>query len=169
MINLPIETERLIVRHFRDSDLEAFLSFMLNEESTKYLMFTDEQKTKSGAQELFNFVRNSYHTENPIYSFAIADKKSDLYLGSCGFAPYDQGIVEIYYSINTDAEGKGFATEAIQAMVVPLAQKLEVRAYCHPENSSAHNVALKSGFVAQGLATHKNFGNQGYLFIYQSN
>ncbi|VEP13063.1 GNAT family N-acetyltransferase [Hyella patelloides LEGE 07179] len=167
MINLPLETDRLIIRHFIDSDLEFFLSFMLNEESTKYLMFSAEQKTQSGAQYLFNFVCNSYNTENPIYSFAIADKKSNRYLGSCGFAPYDKGIYEIYYSINSSEEGNGLATEAIKAIVVPLAQKVEVRAYCHPQNNSAHNVALKSGFVFKNLATHKNFGNEGYLFIYQ--
>ena len=166
-IDLPIETKRLVIRRFIDSDLELFLAFMLDERSTKYLMFDEEQKTKSGATNLFNIVRNSYDTKQPVYSFAIAEKQSDRYVGSCGFSPYDRDIWEIYYSINGDRENRGFATEAIQAMVLHLSQQGEIRAYCHPQNKAAHKVALKSGFIELGLAKHQHFDREGYLFIYQ--
>lgn len=167
MFLFPLKTKRFVIRKFEPKDLGDFLDFMLDEESTKYLAFNDEQKTEEGAKTLFDFVCSSYKSENPVHAYAIAKKGSDRYVGSCGFAPYDDGIFECYYSINKSECGKGVATEVTKAMVEVLSKTSEVRAYCHPENYSAHAVAKKAGFIPKGLSLHKNFGIEGELFIYQ--
>ena len=169
MIQLPILTERLIIRRFEEEDLEPFLDFMLDAESTKYLMFEDTQKTKTGAKELFDFVCASYYSAEPVHSYVIAEKNTSQYLGSCGFADYDDGIVEVYYSINEPFRGKTIATEATKALATRLSPVSEVRAYCHPENKAAHAVAINSGFLSKGMAMHKNFGIEGLLFVFQCN
>lgn len=164
---LPIETERLKIRQFKPKDLEHFLDFMLDEASTQYLAFDAEQKTRAGAIDLFNLVCNSYDSDNPIDSYAIATKDSDRYIGSCGFADYDTGIYECYYCVNSTARGQGIATEAVSCLVKYLSKIAEVRAYCHPDNFAAHAVAQKSGFSPQGKSWHKNFEMEGELFTYQ--
>lgn len=167
MIHLPIQTERLTIRKLTLSDLEAFLSFMLDNESTKFLAFTREQKTEAGARELFNFVIESYSSSRPIHSYAIENQKNHQYIGSCGFADYSQGIFEIYYSINHESRSQGFATESTKALINYLANTSdinEIRAYCHPDNLLAHSVAKKSGMLPKGLALHENFGMKGELF-----
>ncbi len=166
-MKIPFETARFVIRRFNDSDLLRFLSFMLNEESTKYLMFEDEQKTDVGARSLFDYVCGAYDSEEPVHSYAIAEKATDLYVGSCGYAPYDDGIVECYYSVNDDSAGKGIATEVTSVLAEVLSSEAEVRAYCHPENHAAHAVAKKSGFKSRGIHKHKNFGNYGELFVYK--
>ena len=169
MIQLPIFTERLIIRRFEEEDLEPFLNFMLDSESTKYLMFEDIQKTKAGAKELFDFVQASYDSPEPLHSYVIAYKNTGQYLGSCGFADYDDCIVEVYYSISRPFRGKAIAAEATIALATRLSSASEVRAYCHPENKAAHAVAINSGFLSKGMAMHKNFGIEGLLFIFQCN
>ncbi|MEM8536187.1 MAG: GNAT family N-acetyltransferase [Chloroflexota bacterium] len=166
MFSVPLETERFVIRRFKPKDLEDFLAFMLDDESTKYLAFEDEQKTAAGARALFDFVCSSYESDNPIHSYVIAEKGSDRYLGSCGFAPYDEGIYECYYSVNTAARGQGVATEATKAMVQLLAEDSEVRAYCHPENHTSRAVATKVGFVHKGAHVHQHSGLKGDLFVY---
>ena len=106
MFSVPLETERFIIRKFVPKDFSVFLEFMLDDESTKYLAFEDEQKTEDGAKELFDFVCSSYESENPVHAYAIAEKGSGCYVGSCGFASYDEGIYECYYGVNKTERGK---------------------------------------------------------------
>lgn len=166
MFSPPLKTERFIIREFKAQDLSDFLEFMLDEDSTKYLAFTEEQKTKEGAEELFDLVCNSYQSESPIHSYAIAEKNSGRYVGSCGFAAYDRGIYECYYSVNRAKRGGGIATEVTRALAEALSDTFEIRAYCHPENYAAHKVAKNAGFGSKGLSLHKNFNLEGELFIY---
>ena len=168
-MKISIETTRFVIRRFEESDIQSFLSFMLNEESTKYLMFEAEQKTETGARSLFDYVRGAYDSNEPIHSYAIAEKENNRYVGSCGYSPYDDGIVECYYSVNNDEVGKGIATEVTSALAKLLSSEVEVRAYCHPENYAAHAVAKKSGFEPKGIQNHINFGNSGELFVYERN
>ncbi len=167
MFTVPLKTEGFVIRKFELKDFSAFLEFMLDDESTKYLAFDDEQKTKDGAKALFDFVCSSYESEDPVHSYAIVDKDSGRYIGSCGFALYDEGICECYYSVNKTERGKSVATEVTKAIAQVLAKTLEVRAYCHQENYAAHAVAKKAGFIHKGLSLHKNVGIDVELFIYK--
>ncbi|MCO6510900.1 MAG: GNAT family N-acetyltransferase [Aridibacter famidurans] len=166
-MNTPIHTKRLTIRRFEPSDLEPFLEFMTDEGSTRYLQFEEEHKSIAGATGLFEAVLAAYDSDEPVHSYAIADRESGEYLGSCGYAPYSEGICEVYYAVNRKHSGKGIATEATRAIAELLAEDFEVRAYCAPENKAAHRVALAAGFEDQGLATHEAFGNEGRLFVFK--
>ena len=167
MFSVPLETERFIIRRFESKDVEGFLAFMLDDDSTKYLAFEEEQKTAEVAKALFDFVSSSYGSDTPIHSYVIAEKGTDRYLGSCGFAPYDEGIYECYYSVNTSSRGQGVTTEATKAMVQLLAEDAEARAYCHLENHASRAVATKIGFVHKGSQVHQHSGLKGEMFVYQ--
>jgi RimJ/RimL family protein N-acetyltransferase len=167
VIDIPFETERLRIRRFESKDLDAFLEFMLDEDSTKYLMFEDAQKTEQGARELFQLVSNSYESPDIVHSYAIADKTTDEYLGSCGYSPYAEGIVEIYYSVNRGHWRKGIASEAVRDLAKRLSNYGEVRAYCDPKNQAAHAVAKNAGLESEGIQQHEHFGLDGELFVFK--
>lgn len=172
MIEIPINTERLIIRPFESKDLEPFLSFMLDDESTRFLTFDAEQKTKPGATALFEYVLQAYASPEPVHSYAIVERETGEYVGSCGYAPYEEGIVECYYCVNSEHRGKGIATEAAKALIQALVSSTEfreIRAYCHPENSAAHDVALRLGMTAKGQAKHKDLDTPGKLFVQIAN
>ena len=163
---LPLESDRLLIRRFNNQDLQPYLAFMLNPESTRYLQFDPEQKTEPGARALFEYVRHCYDFGTPIHAYAIAEQGSNRYLGSCGYAPYSDGIYECYYSVNPGETGRGVATEALGLMTDALARKVEVRAYCHPDNPAAHAVATKAGFEARGVIDHQGFAREAALFVF---
>ena len=76
---INIETQRLIIRPFEKKDLNSFIAFMLDEESTRFLMFSDDQKTRSGATQLFEMIITSYKTSSPVHSYVIALKDDRSY------------------------------------------------------------------------------------------
>lgn len=172
MIEIPITTERLIIRPFESKDLEPFLRFMLDGESTRFLTFEDEQKSEQGATALFEYVLQAYASPEPVHSYAIVERESDEYVGSCGYAPYEEGVVECYYCVNAEHRGKGIATEAAKALIQALSNTTEfreIRAYCHADNTAAHDVALRLGMTAKGLAKHKDSSSESQLFVRESN
>ena len=172
MIEIPISTERLIIRPFETKDLDPFLRFMMDDESTRFLTFEDEQKTKQGATALFEYVLQAYASPEPVHSYAIVERETDEYVGSCGYAPYEEGIVECYYCVNAEHRGKGIAIEATKSLIQELSNAAgvkEVRAYCHTENSAAHIVALRLGMTAKGQAKHKDLDSPGKLFVQIAN
>ncbi|MGB3536258.1 MAG: GNAT family N-acetyltransferase [Microcoleaceae cyanobacterium] len=167
MIVLPILTKRLIIRPFIPEDLPTYLEFMLDAESTKYLAFEPDQKTKQGATELFNFVLSSYHTDSVIHAYAIALKDSNQYIGSCGFSPYENTIFECYYSINSQYQHQGYGFEAMKALLTAIQSSdeiTEIRAYSHPDNLASMKLAEKLGMEYQGEAIHIHSGLKGLLY-----
>jgi [ribosomal protein S5]-alanine N-acetyltransferase len=164
MIKLPLETPRLRIRHLEDRDLQAYLRFMLDEESTKYLAFEPADKTHDGALALFQFIIQSYSSEEPVHAFAIEDLRSGEYVGSCGFAPYEEGVLECYYCVDSNQRGRGIAVEATNALLAALAPIAEVRAFCHTDNLAAHAVAQRCGMKPLGAGTNKNTGLKGLVF-----
>ncbi|MCG8587003.1 MAG: GNAT family N-acetyltransferase [Pirellulales bacterium] len=167
MIQIPITTNRLTIRQFEPADVDDYLRFMLDDESTKYLAFDDDQRTETGARALFEYVMHSYDTAETVHAYAIGESSTGAYVGSCGFSPYDDGVVECYYCINPEHRGQGYAVEATNALLDVLTSHVEVRAHCHSDNTAAHAVAKRSGMTHLGLGQHKHSGLEGQVFVLQ--
>lgn len=164
-IELPVFTPQLRIRRFEERDRAGLLAFMLDPACTRYLMFPDEAKTREGASGLMDAVMASYDSDQPIHSYAIALPEDDQYVGSCGLAPYPEGGCEVYYALNPQYRGCGYATEAMAAFLARLPADMMVRAFCHPENRAAHAVARRLGMACMGEQTHAGFGTPGILFV----
>ncbi|QQS41349.1 MAG: GNAT family N-acetyltransferase [Acidobacteriota bacterium] len=166
-MNMPISTERLEIRQLRPGDLPKFIECMTDPGSTRYLQFEEEQKTKKGAAGLSEAVLASFRSDGPVHSYAIVEEESGEFVGSCGYAPYSGGIVEVCCTVNRERTGRGFATEAARALAEILGEEFEVRAYWDPGNVAAHRVALRAGFEDKGIPAHEVFGNEGRLFVFK--
>jgi ribosomal-protein-alanine N-acetyltransferase len=134
---------------------------MLDVESTRFLAFDDEQKTETGARALFEYVLDNYDSPDVVHAYVIANISTNAYLSSCGFAPYEDGIVECYYVIKPEYQRQGFAVEATQALIAALLPSVEVRAYCHSDNIAAHIVARNSNMTPLGLGRNNSSGLEG--------
>ena len=62
---------------------------------------------------------NSTRVDLWTLGFAILDRGTDAVVGTCGFKgpPGADGVVEIAYGVTPDQQGKGYATEAAEALV----------------------------------------------------
>ncbi len=91
---------------------------MTNPDSTRFMLFADEQKTMDGAEAMLLDMTDLYDTAEPVFSMTITLAGQDKYLGSCGLSPTDEeGVVEILFTLVPAAQGHGYATEAVEALI----------------------------------------------------
>src|SRR5262245_60028542 len=83
--------------------------------------------------------------------FSLVHRDSDTVVGSAGFKgpPDADGVVEISYGVTPDHQGKGYATEAAQALTAyafSSGQVRVVRAHTRPEPNASTRVLTRCGF-----------------------
>lgn len=85
------------------------------------------------------------------HGFSLVHRGSDAVVGTAGFKgpPAADGVVEIAYGISPDYQGKGYATEAAQALTAYAFRSNRVRvvrAHTLPEANASTRVLTKCGF-----------------------
>src|SRR5438445_6005762 len=85
------------------------------------------------------------------HGFSLVHRDGDIVVGKSGFKgpPAADGTVEIAYGVVTDYQGKGYATEAAQALVAfafSSGRVRVVRAHTLPEPNASTRVLTKCGF-----------------------
>ncbi len=86
-----------------------------------------------------------------IIGFFLVDRESGSTVGQCGFKgpPTPDGMVEIAYAIDPAHQGKGYATEAAEALVTYAFESdlvRVVRAHTLPTPNASTRVLTKCGF-----------------------
>ena len=88
------------------------------------------------------------------HGFSILLRDSDTAVGSAGFkGPPADGVVEIAYGLNPEYQGKGYATEAAEALTAyafDSGKVRVVRAHTLPESNASGRVLTKCGFQRIG-------------------
>lgn len=93
---------------------------------------------------------------NPwIVGFRMVCRDNDAVVGQCGFKgpPSADGVVEIAYFVQPESGGRGFATEAAEALVSYASGRngvRTVRAHTLPEMNASTRVLSKCGFGRVG-------------------
>lgn len=85
-----------------------------------------------------------------VHGFRLVHRDSGAVVGPCSFkGPPAAGVVEIAYGVSPDQQGKGYATEAAQALVAYAFSFGEVRvlrAHTLPDATASTRVLAKCGF-----------------------
>jgi RimJ/RimL family protein N-acetyltransferase len=94
-------------------------------------------------------------TDPWIHGFSLVHRDSGTVIGSAGFKgpPDCEGNVEIAYGVAPEHQGKGFATEAAQALVAYAFSRewvRSVRAHTLPQANASTRVLTKCGFRRVG-------------------
>lgn len=166
---MRIETNRLLIRPFIHSDLEDCFKLMQDKELFKYMdmdvMPLEEYK------ELFKWLIDLYETDfdgDFKYNFGIFLKESNEYIGWGCFGVIDcfYPEKEIGYLIGREHWGKGYATEAMGALLnyyFNIIGHERLIALAKPENIASNRVIHKLGFKLEryisGLPQEFDFYN----------
>ena len=98
------------------------------------------------------------------YAIWIIERKDGAKVGDLCFKGLnDDGSVEIGYGISEEYQGRGYATEAVDAMVSWALRQPEVgrvEAETEPDNKASQRVLEKCGFIPAGTT-----GKEGPRFV----
>ena len=119
MQNLKIETARLVLRPFTESDA-AMASYNSKQPSAAHLMPEMVKDTEEAALGWIRYVNKElWSIDKPCVLFAIT-RKDDVRCIGCIFINRKEewgNIVEIGYYISSEYQNSGHATEAGKAMI----------------------------------------------------
>ncbi len=172
-IEVPvIETQRLTMRGHRLEDFVDCAAMWADPLVTRHIGGKPFSKEETWARLL----RYAGHWSWLGFGYwAIEEKDTGSFVGELGFADYKrdiepslEGAPELGWALASGVHGKGYATEAVRAIVAwGEAHFGLVRTVCivHPENLASIRVAEKCGYREFQRATYK--GRSTILFARQ--
>ncbi|MBR4500827.1 MAG: GNAT family N-acetyltransferase [Clostridia bacterium] len=140
-----LRTERLTLRKYRPDDAEPLYSCLGSDPVMSRYSGWNPYSTPETARETVQRFIDSYRDERS-YSWAI-DSGGAL-AGVIGAYDYDDGRIEVGFSIVRSRWGQGYATEALKAVLRYLTENEGigcVTAWCAAENIGSRRVLEKSG------------------------
>lgn len=155
-----LETERLLLREFEESDWEAVHEYGSDAEVVKYLAWgpNTEQETKDFVARQ---IASQHEEPRKRYGLAVVLKAEEHLIGSIELtvvSPEDRGGW-IGYCLTRRFWGKGYATEAARAIIAFGFKELglhRIFATCDVENVASARVLEKIGMRREGqLREHK--------------
>ena len=149
-----VETERLILRDHRLADFDAYVAMWRDPAVTRFI----GGRARSRDETWIRFLRHAGMWHHLGFGFwAIEEKASGRLVGEGGFhelmrdmRPSLEGTLETGWSLLPEAHGKGYATEAVSAMLGWAAAAkpgLPITCFIDPGNAASIRVAARLGFV----------------------
>ena len=150
-------TARLLIRPLELGDAAALFAYRSDPEVVRYQMWRPKD-----LREVRVFIRDQRGLAAGIpgvwFQFAIVELASGALIGDSGLhVPLEHpDSIEIGLTLRSEAQGMGFATEALTALVDFCFRTLHIRlihARIHPENARAIALIERGGFTR--LATRR--------------
>ena len=150
----PLYTERLCLRPYEPADADAFFALLHADRPRFQTSFPDRLQAVASAADAHVALRtwaDDWRTGR-FYVLGIWHRASAEYVGDICLMPQHKGQAEIGYYLAAAAEGKGFAREALAAVIdfgfgTVGSQRLLVR--CYLDNVRGQAVARAAGFVPE--------------------
>ena len=144
----PIETERLLLRPFRESDAEAFFKCCQNPNIGNNAGW----KPHGSLEESQEILRSVFISQSGIW--AIILKEDGRLIGSVGIIPdpkrENPQARMLGYWLDESHWGKGYMTEAVQSVLDYGFNTLQlnlITANCYPHNERSQQVLKRHGFI----------------------
>lgn len=156
-----IETERLILRRPRAEDAEfVFERYASDPEVTRYVGWPRHRELDES--RAFLAFSDDEWRRWPAGPYLIFSKAAGKLLGGTGLAFETMERASTGYVLARDAWGRGYATEALLAMVEHAQEVGVIRLYalCHPDHRPSARVLEKGGFEHEAtLRRYSSFPN----------
>lgn len=152
-----IQTERLTLKPYSGQDVEPLVNLITNREIAKTFMVPDFETAEQAvalANKLISFsqVDGTQHLEYGIY----LDGRLIGFINDCGI---EENEIEIGYVIHPDHQGKGYATEAVKAVIGELREMgfRKITAGFFTENTASRRVMEKCGMKPSDFSEDEEY------------
>lgn len=169
--NICIITNRLIIREFSQSDLEAFLAY---EKQPGMFQFENGIPDGDTAKKYIdNAIQGAKEIPRTNYYLAITIPPGDEVIGRVSLTSQNPSINEweIGWFVRMDDWGKGYAPEAARQILEFAFRNLHthrVVAFCHAGNTQSARVMEKIGMTREGQLRRTRWFKESWAdeFIY---
>ena len=149
---MRLETQRLLLRELRTSDLDAIHEYASDPIVVKYMTFgpITIQDSKNFIAKALSKQKAEPKTD---FTLGITLKENDSIIGGCGLTIVSEIQANIGYILNKHFWGKGYATETAKALTEYGFRELglhRVYATCDPDNDASIRVLEKVGMKLEG-------------------
>ena len=154
IIHLPLQTERLLLRDFEETDWEAVHCYASDPQVARYVV--PGVNTKEDTTEYVQRKLAEQHEEpRTCFDLAMALGADEQLIGSCRVTVSrpEHRSGDIGVRVDRGHWGRGYATEAAQSIVGLGFEQLalhRITAVCDPRNAAAARVLEKVGMQHEG-------------------
>jgi aminoglycoside 6'-N-acetyltransferase len=152
----PLETNRLVLRHFHDEDLEAFLAYRNDPEVYRYQGWKVPFERSTAREFVESMKMADPYADGQWFQTVLEQKSDHVQIGDVGFFPKrgSHGQAYIGFTLARPYWGKGYATEAVTAVLDFLFRERKlhrIQADCDPDNSASCRLLERLGFRREAV------------------
>ncbi len=163
MLSPKIETERLILRRYKETDIDAIYDIITDKRLSTYIKFpelTKEQELKCIKEWIEEADDSKYER------WVIERKKDGAIVGNIevNTVVKKHNYCNVGYTIRYDYWGNGYAAEALEAVSNHLLEESGyylVECSCNELNKQSSRVMEKAGFKKDGYIANRRLNKDG--------
>src|SRR5436305_8927572 len=159
VLSMELQTSRLILRPFREQDIDAMAELFANPDFMRFSLgvFIERKQTVAFIEKVMGWDRLGIPSQ-----FAVVPRGEYPIVGYCGFYHHAEvpGEIEIGYRLHPDYWNRGLTTEAARAVrdhAFADLKLLRVISLIHPDNMPSRRVAEKNGMKVEKEITFRGF------------
>lgn len=163
MLSPRIETERLILRRYKESDIDAIYEMITDERLSKYLIFPKLTKSEE-LESIKKWIREADVSKKEKW---VIERKSDhAIVGNINVNSVESkhNYCNVGYIIRFEYWGNGYAAEALKAVSDHLLNDTGyyiVECSCNELNKQSSRVMEKAGFKKDGYIANRRLNKDG--------
>ncbi|HEY2176930.1 MAG TPA: GNAT family protein [Mycobacteriales bacterium] len=151
--DVPLATERLVLRRFRPDDAAAFAAYRSHPDVARYQSWTPPVPLAAATE-----LAQTFAAGNPRrpgwFQYAIELAADQRLIGDVGVCLHDNAMqAELGFTVAPDEQGHGYATEAVGRIIDHLVGERGLRrlaAECDARNVASAALLRRLGFTLEG-------------------
>jgi RimJ/RimL family protein N-acetyltransferase len=144
--DLRVETERLIIRNWRESDIDPYAELSADPEVMRYIG-DGQPRTREYAESFVHRMMDLYRKRGWI-RFAVEHRETGEFMGFCGYDELPDGTLDFGWRYAQDFWGGGYGSEAAIAVLAIGRERYglkNIQSMSYPENAGSVRIMEKMG------------------------
>ena len=168
---MNLHTSRLLIRNFRNEDLDSFLTYRNDPEVAKYQGWSVPYTRRNGKALIAEMIEIPIPKQGQWLQLALEIKETGEMIGDIGVRIYanDPRQAIVGFTVASAYWQMGYGTESMTALLEYLFNALElhrVSADCDTRNTASWKLLEKLGFRREGHFIENYFDNGMYVDEY---
>jgi len=163
MLSPTLETKRLILRRYNESDLDAMYEIITDDRLSHYIKFPNLTKEEE-LECIKKWINEADNDKYEKWVIELKDKNVPIGTISVKIIAKQHNYCNVGYVIRYDYWGNGYAAEALEMISNYLLNDRNyylVECSCNELNTQSSKVMIKAGFKKDGYTANRRLNNDG--------